>query len=86
MDRMSSIQKVNKSLRREIRHLKEKIVKLLEVEGVVLDEGTSADLHQIMMENDEKVLSSPESFQRLFWDQQKEALKSKANGRRWHHL
>ena len=88
MHRMTAVRKTNKALHMKIKNLKEKLAKAVENESVVLDEATSSDLHQIMMEEEAQSTesSSPESFRHLFWEQQKEALKSKVNGRRWHPL
>lgn len=57
-------------------------------DGVVVDDDTSSDLAQIVMEEDEVVTRTfPEdSFQAIFWRQQKQAAERSSRGVRWHPL
>ena len=55
--------------------------------GIQLDDDTSEDFRKIMTEEEGIVFNTypPGSFQRLFWQQQKEAcIKSDKRGMRWH--
>ena len=56
-----------------------------------LDDSTTLDLHQIMLEEEEQVAQKfpPGSFQDIFWQQQKEAASrsgKEKRGMRWHPL
>ena len=83
-----------KVMKREVRalqlkcnRLRSKIVELTEQKGVYIDENTEKDLVTIMEENNSVVDKFPEqSFQRLFWQQQMEAVKRSRQGCRWHPL
>ncbi len=61
-----------------------KISQIIEVKGVEVDSNTHSDLVQIMKENSAK---SDNSFQNLFWEQQKKAtLLKNARNMKWHPL
>ena len=78
-----------RTAQKRVAHLQEKLRESTEVEGEKVDESTSADLQQIMEDNDTSILKQypKESFLYLFWTQQKEALtKSSTKGMRWHPL
>ena len=78
-----------RTAQRRVAHLQEKLRESTEVEGEEVDESTSADLKQIMEDNDDSILKQyPKgSFLYLFWTQQKEALaKNSTKGMRWHPL
>ncbi len=65
----------------------EKLEELIDKRGIVLDSETSSDFTQIMMEEEHQVLKkyAPDSFQRVFWQQQKKAASVKdKKGMRWH--
>lgn len=78
-----------RTAQRRIARLQEKLRKRIEIDGEEVEESTSADLKQIMEDNDDNVLKQypKDSFMHLFWTQQKEALaKKKMQGMRWHPL
>ena len=56
--------------------------------GVCMDGQTSKDLADIAREEDKAVTEAyPEgSFQRIFWQQQKQAAERSSKGVRWHPL
>ena len=63
----------------------------MEAESVIVDEETSLDFEKIMEQSESKIHTQyPEdSFQSIFWNQQKVALTKKGkskNGMRWHPL
>ena len=68
--------------------LKEKLASLTATQGVLLDEDTTHDLQKIIDEEDNAVKQKyPEgSFQKLFWDQQREASSRPGQRRHWHPL
>lgn len=85
--RMKSMQQVNHSIKRQNQALIKKISELIEEKGVYLDSETSADLSEIMKEKEDSVLASlpQESFNHIFWEQQKKAASIKdPKGMRWH--
>lgn len=87
-DRTTELQHTKKCLQLKISALKEKMAKSVENEGIILDEGISSDFKKIMNDEDKQVTESllPDSFKSIFWQQQKEALRRKSNGQRWHPL
>ena len=81
------MQQVNHSIKRQNQALIKKISELIEEKGVYLDSETSADLSEIMKEKEDSVLASlpQESFNHIFWEQQKKAASIKdPKGMRWH--
>ena len=72
----------------QISRLQAKIAEITSSHGVSLDEEEMSDFCQIVKEEDEKVKQEyPEgSFQRIFWEQQKEAAKRSGCGIRWHPI
>ena len=75
-----------RTAQRRVAHLQEKLRESTEVEGEEVDESTSADLKQIMEDNDDSILKQyPKGS--FLWTQQKEALaKNSTKGMRWHPL
>ena len=87
--RMRELHRNMRVAQRRVAHLQEKLRESTEVEGEEVDESTSADLKQIMEDNDDSILKQypKESFLYLFWTQQKESLaKNSTKGMRWHPL
>ena len=89
--RLTSIRHRNKALQLKIERLKVKMEAVIEDQGVILDEATSTDLQQIMMEEEKQLGESlaQDSFKSIFWQQQKNAFGRKGNrckGNRWHPL
>jgi len=68
--------------------LKAKIVAAAEATGITVDETTHADLVAVTLESNKFTHDfPPDSFQRVFWEQQMEAAKQKdAQTMRWHPL
>ena len=87
--RLKNIRKVNRALDMKLKRLKAKLSEVIETSGVHLDADTSHDLETIMEEEETRITYSEESFQSIFWKQQKEVLIRKGNskkGIRWHPL
>ncbi|XP_019854800.1 PREDICTED: uncharacterized protein LOC109583778 [Amphimedon queenslandica] len=87
--RMANLHQEKRFLKQKVVRLKVRLDKEIAKIGVVLDDDTSSDLHQIMVEHDDQVKSthSPESFPALFWEQQKKAVAvHSSKGMRWHLL
>ena len=85
--RMCNLKEELDQQRNKVNELEKKIQKMIENNGQQVDSLLQNDLYNIMNENTSKVLQSyPEgSFQRLFWQQQLEALKVKDKRQvRWH--
>jgi hypothetical protein len=61
---------------------------MLDTHGILLNDDVSNDFQQILEDEDKQISDSfePNSFQRIFWDQQKRSLSQSAKGRRWHPL
>lgn len=74
------------SAERQLVNLKKKIEASTEARGVIVDADLHQDLADIMEEHTASIHEEfPEgSFRRLFWDQQREALKVEARQMRWH--
>ena len=73
----------------KVKRLTENINKLIASRSVLVDSGLHQDLTKIMEENQSKIAEDfPEnSFQRLSWKQQQQALKVKNNRQlRWHPM
>lgn len=83
---MKKIKGENKALKVNLKRYKEKLTSLLEKKGVCVDDSTETDLVKIMENNNINIINEfPEhSFQRIFWQQQMDAVKTAPRGRRWH--
>ena len=89
--RMQSLHKKKKALSLKVKRLEQKVAKAVEKSSVHLDEVTSSDIESIMNSEERNIEERyPEdSFQYVFWKQQKESLAKKGksrNGIRWHPL
>ena len=85
--RMRQLRTENLAMKWKIANLEAKINDIICKEGIELDDETTSDLRQIMMEHDSTISKFPEdSFQRIYWKQQKEAFEKHKNGIRWHPL
>lgn len=75
-------------LKMEVSRLKAKVEQLVKTEGEVLHQEDATDMLQIMEEEDATVKEQhgEASFQRVFWDQQREAAKRSGHGMRWHPI
>ncbi|XP_019858496.1 PREDICTED: uncharacterized protein LOC109586734, partial [Amphimedon queenslandica] len=89
--RLHGLHKKNRALTVKVRRLQTKLEKAIETDSVVVDEETSLDFEKIMEQEEFNIAEkfSDDSFQSLFWNQQKLALSktgSKKNGVRWHPM
>ena len=85
-ERMKLMRTRLNSAERQLANLKRKIEASTEAKGVMLDEDLHQDLADVIEEHTASIHEEfPEgSFRRLFWDQQREALKVGARQMRWH--
>lgn len=87
--RLANLRSENKALHRQVDQLKQHISRLTDTNGIIVEEDMDADLRRIMDDNDEIICStnSPQSFEYVFWKQQREAMsKSDARQMRWHPM
>lgn len=87
--RLANLHTKTKGLCRQVNHLQNRIEQLTQLNGVDLDGTVDEDMRRIMNENDEAVTNSypPESFQGLFWRQQRECMLLKNSKQmRWHPM
>lgn len=84
--RMTSLRARVTSAERKVNNLMEKIKDSTDVQGVTVDDYLHRDLSQIMEEHTPSIIEQfPQgSFKRLFWEQQREALRSNSRQMRWH--
>ena len=76
-------------LEKQSQHLRTKIAESIQSPGIVVSQQTHQELSQVMSSPDSsKVIEQlPESFfQRVFWQQQVEALKKNPKSMYWHPL
>ena len=88
-ERMSQLKAEIDHSKREISKLRSTIEQIQEREGVSVDQRLEQDLKAIMEEKTEEIQGKypPNSFLRLFWDQQLMALKTKERRQaRWHPM
>lgn len=86
--RINELQHKQRLLTRKVSYLSKKLTEITAEYGVCLDNETNRDLETVMRQQDEHVTDRypKDSFLYLFWQQQKEALKTNAKGRRWHPM
>ena len=86
--RLRELQHKNRASQKRITRLTEKLAEMTARNGVCLDDAMSGDLEKIMKDEDQNVIEKypKDSFLRLFWEQQKEALSKHPKGMRWHPL
>lgn len=72
----------------QIKRLQTKISDIIAKRGLSLDEDTADDLTKIVEQEDGVVKKSfsENSFQSIFWEQQKQASQRSSKGMRWHPL
>lgn len=85
-ERLHNSRKQNHILGRKIEQLKCKVEKLSQSAGVALDSHLNSDLQTIIAENNDKLAHPPDSFARIFWDQQRESLQKHPKQMRWHPM
>ena len=85
-ERLRRLHDHSRSLQKKLSRRQERIAALVAKEGVHLDTETTNDLHLITEEENSFVVKSyPEnSFQRIFWNHQREASCRSGQGMRWH--
>ena len=86
---MANLHTKAKALSRQVDQLEKTVKHLTALDGINLDETLDADIRNIMDENDAAVEKtySPESFECLFWRQQKDSMElSNAKQMRWHPM
>ena len=91
LDRLHDLRHKNRLAQMKVERLQAKITRITASIGVPLDDSTTSDLHQIMLEEEEQVAQKfpPGSFQDIFWQQQKEAASRSGKEKRrmrWHPL
>ena len=88
-ERMRNLHKKLRQTQKQRDRLKVKLEEAVERQGVQVDADTNDDLCSIIQSEAVKVKEAfpPDSFQRVFWEQQVDALSRKdARGMRWHPL
>ena len=88
-ERMSKLKAEIKSKRNEVERLKIRLKEVTEKKGICIEKELEGDLQTIMLEKTEEIQQkyAENSFHRLFWDQQLEALKVRDNHQiRWHPM
>ncbi len=73
----------NKKLSSKIQQLK---AELMQSVGVDLDSSLNTDVHMILAESENNIPHPPNSFARIFWDQQIESMRKHPNQMRWHPI
>ena len=88
-ERLSRLHNAARAAQRRISRLEARLEKAVSVAGEAVDDETHKDLHKIVSEEEASIHETfpPDSFGRIFWDQQSKALKMKSlSGMRWHPL
>lgn len=88
-DRFTRLKKKAKAIERKLESKKRKIEEMTKASGVVLDEDLDGEILKIMDEHTDSVRSNyaEDSFERLFWEQQKKARKlTNSKQMRWHPM
>ena len=87
IERMHRLHALQRSTSKQLERLRTKLTEATQKEGVDIDEATQEDLANIVSQQSSYVEAThpPGTFQRLFWEQQKQATTLKdARSRRWH--
>lgn len=79
IERLRCLHQENRSTMKKLDRLRNKIAEITASRGVSLSEETTEDLHKIMEQEEDQVVSMypPHSFQYVFWQQQKKAASCK---------
>ena len=89
VQRLHDMRSVQRRTETQLKQLRTQVNRIVQEEGVEVDEELHADLQKIMSESEEEVTSSSagSSFQEIFFKQQKEAVAHKnSRSMRWHPL
>ena len=86
--RLRNLHKEHENVRRKNERLKKRLALYCDGDGgVEVDDTLHQDLKVIMQENSSKFSLSPDSFEKVFWEQQEQAASvQKASLMRWHPL
>ena len=86
IDHLRQLHQCNRSVQKKLCRLKARVAEMISTTNVQLDVETTSDLCAIMELEEKSILKKyPEdSFQRVFWQQQKEASSKDKRGMRWH--
>ncbi len=87
--RLRQLSTLQASTARRLAYMKAKLSSVVKSHGHVVDDQTQADWTQIIEQHSPEIASHypPQSFPRVFWDQQLEAARRKdPRGMRWHPL
>ncbi|KAL5506392.1 hypothetical protein EMCRGX_G008018, partial [Ephydatia muelleri] len=86
--RLRNLHKEHENVRRKYERLKKRLALYCDSDGgVEVDDTLHQDLKVIMQENSSKFSLSPDSFEKVFWEQQEQAASvQKASLMRWHPL
>ena len=87
--RLQQLHHKNRLVEKKLSRLEEKLKVAIDQQAHVVDHETTNDLCTIVAEEDDRMTSKlpKDSFQRVFWEQQKQAAsKADKRGIRWHPL
>ena len=86
--RMKVLKQTLDSAKQKIAYFQEQIKQSIDKNGVLLDEQLNSDHSDIMKPNNDSISEQfpADSFQRLFWEQQIQAVKAKKTGIHWHPM
>ena len=88
-ERYSKLKARLKATELQVKRLKEKIKEATDANGVAVDNDLHSDLEQIMEEHHDRIMEQygQDSFQRLFWEEQRKALRARGpTAIRWHPM
>ncbi len=85
--RLKNSRKATRSLSRKLEHMKLNLKTLTESNGVNLDDSLNSDMCSIVKDSHDMISAHPpDSFARLFWDQQRESMMNNPKQMRWHPM
>lgn len=86
--RLSALHQAARTAQQQVRRLKARLEEELTTAGEIVDEHTHAGLESIMADSESIIHDCfpPDSFGRIFWDQQKKAAEASTPSMRWHPL
>ena len=88
-ERLTKLHSENRALNRQVAQLQNRIEKLTNQNGILLDHNMDADMRTIVSENNDNICSSfpPQSFGHIFWKQQRDCMLAKNSKQmRWHPM
>ena len=86
--RRQNLRNEKRNLQVKIARLTAKLNEVIQAQGVELDADISSDFQKIMLEEDHAISKNfkPDTFQSIFWQQQKQSASTNSKGMRWHPL